>query len=210
MTNHTAENSTDKKRLANVAIYALIFLAIVGLGVASRLWLVDLPNFKPVAALILFGGFFFRKAWIAVVALVSIMVISDLQLGVYQWQLALMVYASLALSCGLGVWVKRSVEQSQRNALLVPVGFGQVGRFVAASLVMSTAFFVLTNGAVWAAGTWYPQTGEGLLACYSAGIPFYRATLMGDLFFTTSLVGIYCVVQQLVLQAGRKFSVATQ
>lgn len=206
MTKH--ENKAAKTDSFQFASYLLIFVAIVAIGIASRFWLVDFPNFKPIAALVLFGGFFFRKVWVAVAALVLVMVITDLQLGVYQWQLAVMVYASLALSCGLGVWVKRSVEKRQRARLLVPVGGRQVGRFLVASLVMSTAFFVLTNGAVWAAGSWYPRTGEGLLACYSAAIPFYRATLLGDLFFTTAIVGSYCVVQQLAVQFSAKRQLA--
>ena len=199
-------NNIQPNSFSRVAIYSLMFIAIVGLGIASRFWLVDFPNFKPVAALVLFGGFFFRKAWIAVAALFSIMLISDLQLGVYQWQLAAMVYASLALSCGLGIWAKRSVESSRRDDLLIPMGPQQIGRFLVASLVMSTAFYVLTNGAVWAAGAWYPKTGEGLLACYSAGIPFYRATLIGDLFFTTTLVGSYCLVQHFVVFKAKTHS----
>ena len=168
-----------------------MFLAIVGVGIASRLWLIDVPNFKPIAALILFGGFFFKKSWTPVLAGVLVMAISDLQLGVYQWQIALSVYASLALSCGLGVWVRSSLQAQESDRILPAIGLGQVGRFAVASLVMSTVFFLLTNGAVWCAG-WYPQTGEGLLACYSAGLPFYRATLLGDLFFTSVTIASYC------------------
>jgi len=174
-------------------IYVAMFLLIVGLGIAGRLWLIDMPNFKPIAALILFGGFFFRKSWVPIAAAVVVMAISDLHLGVYQWQIALSVYASLAIACGLGVWIRRSIETQQSDQVFPTVGLSQVGRFAIASLAMSTGFFLLTNGAVWVAG-WYPQTGEGLLACYSAGIPFYRNTLMGDLFFTGATVGSYCAL----------------
>ena len=194
---HPTQNLSDDSS-ARWVIAALIFLAIVGVGIASRFWLIDMPNFKPIAALILLGGFFFRKAWVPIAALILIMAISDMQLGFYPWQLALSVYASLALACGLGFWVKRSLASNQSDRLMARVGSRQVGRFLVASLVMSTVFFLLTNGAVWAMGSWYPRTGDGLMACYSAGIPFYRATLMGDLFFTgVTLVG-YCVVEQMV------------
>jgi len=184
------QSSRTSKQLV---IYLAMFLAIVVLGIVGRLWLVDMPNFKPIAALILFGGFFFRKSWIPIAAAVVVMALTDLQLGVYQWQIAICVYASLALSCGLGVWIRRSLKTQQSDRLFPAVGASQVGRFAIASLAMSTAFFVLTNGAVWFAG-WYPPTGEGLLACYSAGLPFYRATLMGDLFFTSATVGSYCLL----------------
>jgi hypothetical protein len=33
------------------------------------------------------------------------------------------------------------------------------------------------------AGTFYPTTWAGLLACYAAGVPFYRTMLVGNLLF---------------------------
>ena len=188
MIKHATNHS---KQVNRTLVYLAMFLTIVGIGIASRLWLLDMPNFKPIAALILFGGFFFKKSWVPILAGVVVMAISDLLLGVYQWQIAFCVYASLALSCGLGVWVRSSLQTRQSNRILPAIGAGQVGRFSAASLVMSTGCFLLTNGAVWCSG-WYPQTGEGLLACYSAGLPFYRATLLGDLFFTSVTIASYC------------------
>jgi len=199
MIDHSKNQQTDLeiRRYQRVCAVAM-FLLLVAVGIASRFWLIEIPNFKPIAALILFGGFFFRKAWIAIAALVVIMVVSDLRLGVYQWQLALSVYASLALACGLGVWVKRSLDASQSKGLLVTVGNRQIGKFFLASLTMSAIFFVLTNGMVWCCGDWYPKTAEGLMACYAAGIPFFRNTLCGDLFFTGVIVGGYCAVESLV------------
>ena len=183
----------ERRWILDVAIFSLI----VVLGIASRFGLVDLPNFKPVAALILFGGFFFRRAWPAIAALVLIMVVSDWKLGVYNWQLAICVYGSLALACGMGVWVKRSLNPNGSNGI-AKIGWKQTTRFVIASLTMSTAFYLLTNGAVWWMGQWYPETWSGLVNCYAAGLPFYRATLLGDLFFTGVFVGAYCGVQALV------------
>lgn len=180
---------SDKKWLIQIGV----FLLIVIIGIASRFWLVEMPNFKPVAALILFGAFLFRRSWAAVVALIVIMVLSDLKLGVYDWKLAACVYSSLAIAGGLGVWIKRSIEQGSRTRL----GFKQAGRFAIASVIMSTTFFTLTNGAVWWMGQWYPATWSGLASCYAAGLPFYRATLMGDLFFTGVLVGAYCAIEAL-------------
>ena len=193
----TMTPTKNNDRLFTTLMYAAMFLIVVGLGIASRLWLVDMPNFKPIAALVLFGGFFFRKAWIAIAAVVIVMAVTDLQLGVYQWQIALSVYASLALACVLGMWVRKSLQSQQSQRLLPTVGVQQAGRFVISSLAMSTVFFLLTNGAVWCAG-WYPQTGEGLLACYWAGLPFYRATMLGDLFFTCVTVAGYCSLAMLV------------
>jgi hypothetical protein len=151
----------DQERWIQIAFFAVV----VAIGVASRFWLLDWPNVKPVAALVLFSAFFFHRSSIALLALVLIMAISDLSIGVYDWRLMTSVYLSLAVSAGLGCWVKSSVGQSARTRM----GAGQVGRFAIASLVMSTVFFALTNGVVWWFGQWYPASWSGLASCYAAG-----------------------------------------
>jgi hypothetical protein len=47
----------------------------------------------------------------------------------------------------------------------------------------STWFFLWTNFGVWVlgAGVFYPATWAGLVACYTAGVPFYRTMLLGNL-----------------------------
>ncbi len=47
----------------------------------------------------------------------------------------------------------------------------------------STWFFLWTNFGVWVIGdgAFYPATWAGLLACYGAGLPFYRTMLLGNL-----------------------------
>jgi hypothetical protein len=58
-----------------------------------------------------------------------------------------------------------------------------------AALASSIIFFVLTNFGVWAFGSWYPKTWEGLVACYVAAIPFFHNTLLGDAFYVSVLFG---------------------
>ena len=42
----------------------------------------------------------------------------------------------------------------------------------------------------------YPQTLSGLASCYIAGLPFYGRTLLGDLFFSGVLFGVYALVSR--------------
>ncbi len=56
----------------------------------------------------------------------------------------------------------------------------------------SFLFFLISNLGVWF--YWYPQTWEGLLACYLAAVPFYKNTLLGDLVFGYSYLAIKALV----------------
>jgi hypothetical protein len=62
---------------------------------------------------------------------------------------------------------------------------------VGAALAGSVSFYVISNFAVWAAwGDMYPKTFSGLMACYSAGLPFFRRAVEGDLFFTCAMFAL--------------------
>lgn len=177
----------SKKNEATLNIFTLLILiAIVIVGATSRVWMAEMPNFKPVAALALFAGFYFSSFRFAVVAALLMMLASDLWLGIYHWQIAACVYGSIVFCCGLGWLISKSNDHNARGWKAV-----DFGRFGAASLIMSTLFYGLTNFGVWYTGLWYETSMTGLMECFVAGIPFFRSTITGDLFFTGILVGGY-------------------
>ena len=51
----------------------------------------------------------------------------------------------------------------------------------------SFIFFLLSNLGVW--WYWYPRSLDGLTTCYLLALPFYRNTLLGDLFFGGVIIG---------------------
>jgi len=55
-----------------------------------------------------------------------------------------------------------------------------------ASLVSSVLFFLITNFGVWATGTMYVKNLDGLLQSYAMGLPFFRNTVLSDLFYSFS------------------------
>lgn len=55
----------------------------------------------------------------------------------------------------------------------------------------SLVFFLVSNLAVWAGGSMYPLTVQGLLACYSAAIPFFGNELAGTVFYSSVIFGLY-------------------
>ena len=53
------------------------------------------------------------------------------------------------------------------------------------------AYFALTNFSVWLRGHLYPPTTEGLIACYTAALPFLKNLLLGNLVFSAVLFGVF-------------------
>jgi hypothetical protein len=70
-------------------------------------------------------------------------------------------------------------------------------------LASSVLFFLITNFAVWLyrRGEVYADSWAGLLACYEAGLLFFRWMLVGDLFFAAVVFGSYALA---VSSVGRR------
>lgn len=185
---------TVSVRLHRIVV-AAVFAALVLLGVLGRA-LPHPPNFTPVAAAALFAGFFFRRGWTALAVPLLVMAVSDaLYFGFYDARLMLVVYAALAAPVAASLFLKNSPS---------PLRIG------GAALLMSVAFFLSTNFAVWMYSGMYAPTFAGLVACYAAALPFFKYTLAGDLFWTTAIFGSWFLVTRSVLpmrQAARPATV---
>jgi hypothetical protein len=156
----------------------LIATALIFFAAALRL-LPHAPNFAPIAAVALFAGAVLPRRWSLVIPF-GAMLLSDAIIGFYQVPVMLSVYSVFALIVLFGWW-----SRGQKERVLGTLG---------ASLLGSIVFFLVTNAAVWRWGGLYPQTLAGLLQSYALGVPFFRNTLAGDLFYTTVLFGSYAVV----------------
>lgn len=152
-----------KLKLAEIVLAVLL----VALGVMLRL-LPHWPNFAPVTALALFGGCYFSKR-LALMVPLSVMLISDFFLGFYEWPVALAVYGSFMAAVALGSLLKHKKQWPW---------------IAGGSLMSSLIFFAATNLAVWAFTPWYAKTFSGLAQCFVLALPFWRNTLLGDLFYT--------------------------
>jgi hypothetical protein len=144
------------------------------------------PNVTPIAAMALFGGAYFRDRKTAFLLPLAAMLLSDLVLGFGVYGMASMksqpvVYLCMLLTVAIG----RSIQT--RRA---------VPTIALATLASSLMFYVVTNFAVWAFDSLYPKTGEGLIACYTAAILFFRNSLIGDLFFAAVLFGGFAVLER--------------
>ena len=162
-----------------------MLIGLIVIGFSSRLLVSDLPNFKPIAAIALFSGFYFRKSWMALLATGLALLISDWQIGSYHWPIAMSVYGTLLAGCLIGrYFIGNNKQQSGKLVTL---------KTAAAALSMSCLFFIITNFAVWASGVWYPHGLQGLASCYVNAIPFFKYTVAGDVFFTIAIFGSYAL-----------------
>ena len=104
-------------------------------------------------------------AYNAIMVPLAAMLVSDLVMGMvlgFAWgfhDTQLWVYGSMAAISVLGL--------TFRNR-------GMVTTSVVGGTISGVLFYAVTNFSVWYGGTLYPQTAEGLVACYAAGAAFYR------------------------------------
>ncbi len=143
-------------------------------------------NFSPFPAICLFGAAYFRDLRVA---------------------FGLPLLAWLAADCGIAVLVGRVKGWDEGLAhgfygdqVFQYAGYGLVilcGTYLrthrgwlsilGVNIGASTAFYLISNFGVWAAGGLYPATLSGLAQCYWLGLPYYREFLLGTLFFSAIL-----------------------
>jgi hypothetical protein len=129
--------------------------------------------FTPVGAALLFFGARGPRRWMWTP--LALLAASDVVLTtmVYRYPFAWDHFVTWAWYAGM-LWLGTSLKQN-----------AGVLRILGAALSGSVSFFLLSNFAVWAAWAMYPRTFAGLMACYDAGLPFFRRAVEGDLFFTS-------------------------
>ncbi len=154
-------------------------LLIIGIAVILRL-LPHPANMAPIAAMALFGGAYLNKRYALLVPLVALF-ISDIFLGFHQSMVA--VYFSFFLTGGIGLYLAR-----HKTPITV----------IMASLLSSVLFFLITNYNFWYTYSLYPKTLAGLLESYTAALPFFRNTLIGDLLYTGIFFGAYEGIKMLI------------
>lgn len=144
-------------------------------------------NFAPIGGMALFGAAYYSKRyWVFIIPIVS-MWISDVILNnvvygqyfdhfVWFYSGSLFTYAAFALIVLLGMFSLKKVK---------------VPHLIVSALGASLIFFLVSNFGVWFSGMMYPPNFGGLMACYTAGIPFFKNTIAGDLVYTAVMFGVF-------------------
>lgn len=172
---------TQKNFLSSELKFVPLFFLLF--GVLAR-FIPHPANFAPITAIALFGARYLPKKF-AFILPIGIMLISDLFFGFYGAEM-FFVYGSFALTGVIGL-----INRHQKISSAIPV----------ASLSSSVLFFIITNFGVWLTTTMYAKNLIGLQSCFIAAIPFFRNTLLSDLFYTAIFVGGY----EIALILGKKF-----
>lgn len=157
-----------------------VLAAMIFAAAASRL-IPHPPNLTAVTAMALFAGATLsRPRYACVVPLVALF-LSDLLIGFYGGMG--FVYGAFMVTVGIGLLLR-----TRRR----PLAIG------AASLASSVVFYLVTNFGVWLGSGLYAKSSAGLIACYIAGIPFFRNMVVGDLFYAALLFGGFSLLEQLL------------
>ena len=191
MVNHAHEsagtrplNRSAASGRGSVSMQAVVWLALVALAVAGRLWQPtwngeQLWHATPLAAVALAAGFLFANPLVAAsVPLVALAVSNLLLPGYGSLGVAAVVYAATAWPVLLGTC---GILGQDRPRWLAVVG---------GSLATSLVFFLSTNLAHWAFMADYPRTMAGLGECFVAALPFYRWMPVGDAAWTLATFGL--------------------
>ena len=171
--------------------YLLLVLAILTRVMPHHGWL----NFTAVGGALLYFGA--RRSWREMLAPLAALIATDYFLTVYSyhyefvWTAYVTTWAWIVAVMALGAILLKTRTTWLRAGAGVVLG--------------PTSFFLISNYAVWAASShpvpvssdMYAHSFSGLIACYAAGIPFYR----NDLLSTAIVAGLAFGVPMLVRKA---------
>jgi hypothetical protein len=157
----------------------LITLSLIILAAAASRLLPHPENVAPIAAIALFAGAKFENKALAFAVPALAMLLSDAFIGFYSgmW----VTYMAFAAIVCIGFLLRRKQDFS---------------RVALATVAGSVLFFLVTNFALWSSHGLYPQTLDGIMQSYTAALPFFRNSLLGDAFYTALLFGGFALAER--------------
>ncbi len=180
------KNSINTKGI--ILVVAMIFVAAF-----SRM-IPHLPNFTAVGAMALFGSAYFSRKYLAVIAPIAALWISDLVINntiysefnegfVWFQSFQLYTFLPIILISLIGIVLFKKVSLS---------------KIFAGSIASSAIFFLIANFGAWVSPfALFPKTAAGLFETYVVGLPFLRNDLIGTLFFSAVMFGAYYFITKM-------------
>ena len=185
-----------KLNKSNLLVLFILILACA----LYRVWDSRPMGFAPQIAMALFAGSISKDKRFAFLFPVLSLFISDLLYqflysqglstikGFYegQWQIYLMI-ASITI---IGFFINKN----------------KIGQILVGSLAGAVYFFIISNFMVWIGGGWdinnqpYPRSFDGLMLCFSEGLPFFKWSLLSTLLFNGIFFGTFYLLGKSVLK----------
>lgn len=165
----------------------LVVFIIIAIAVITRI-IPHYPNFTAVGAAALFGGAYFSRRTALLIPIIALFV-SNLILNNLLYRTALP-----GADPGFVVFQLQSLWIYAAFILIALMSFAKIRpsrllSVLGCSLAASVILFLVSNLGVWVHSALYPKTMTGLLASYTAALPFFWSTIAGDVFYVTVLFG---------------------
>lgn len=166
----------------------ILALACIAIGFIYRLIPGTPHNFTPIAAIALVGGLYLSSSKWAFGIPIAALFLSDLvlnntinrvffteQTGMILWaDYMVWTYGAMLLTVLIGI-------MTRKKSTLAKIGMG--------TLLSSLAFFAVSNFGSWLTLPMYTKDLGGMLTCYIAALPFFKATLISNFVFISLFVG---------------------
>lgn len=172
---------------SQIAIVLIIICAL------SRC-LPHIPNFSPHIGIALFGGAMLKDVKISILVPILSIIISDL---IINNTIARNYFPDTQ---GLVLWAPYMTFSFFSMVVIVGIGHyflsePNVIKVLSFSIASSIIFFIISNFGVWVTGeVLYPKTMSGLVTCYVAGIPFYKATFTSAVLSSFMIFGAHYIL----------------
>ena len=168
-----------RKQIMKDKLFYLIFFGTI---LALSRIIPHPPNFTPIIASAIMAPLLVKDRLFGIAIPILAMFISDVIIGFYSYQLV--IYLSI-----LAIALVSPMHKNYTKLGIMAVG-------------ASIWFFISTNFAEWIIWDYYPKTIEGLLACYTLALPFFKNTLISTILFT----GILSISSQYLEFANKKIN----
>lgn len=157
--------------------YFYTILTFIIIGFLSRI-IPHPPNFTAINAVAIFSFFVMRNTGYSILTAYGALFLSDMLFGFHQTML--FVYLSLGFQVLMAQFfrIDKSILRASFCLAISPL-----------------VFFVISNFGVWLTGSLYSKNLVGLELCYIAALPFLKNQVMGDLIYSSFLVGAYLIYQ---------------
>jgi hypothetical protein len=162
------------KKLINFKVSGLLLTSLLLLIMLTRI-IPHPPNVTPIGAIALLGGIYFSNKMLSYIIPLIILFISDIFLGFYG---STMIFTYLGF---ISITFIGNLIKNNKSINTILIG----------TLLSALSFFIISNFGCWLTGSLYTKDLNGLINCFMAAIPFFRNSLLGNLFYVSLIITLF-------------------